>query len=277
MRKYGKIETGYWQNPKVRKMGDAARTMLLYLLTCPHGNSAGCFILPLAYMSHDLTWDMDRVTQTVSELLQNGFIRVDDNTNMILITGWWGHNVIENRNVAKNVCAAIQALPNCQLKQEVIDNLLSLPHLHETVTQTVSELLDKPFRNPEPSQSLAEPEPKPEPSSRAREGSPFQKIYEAGIAVFPNLAPLNTSSIQAWISAGCNAELDAIPEIERHAKAGKSPRSWGYFTGAIMDAFATRTTAPPPGTARKREETTDEKTARLIQEYERLSNEPAAH
>lgn len=84
---------------------------------------------------------------------------------------------------------------------------------------------------------------------RARDDSKsaFQKIYDAGSAVFPNLATANTSSIHQWIAAGCDPDLDAVPEIQRHAKAGKAVKAWSYFTGGIMDAKATRETPPPKG------------------------------
>lgn len=84
---------------------------------------------------------------------------------------------------------------------------------------------------------------------RARDDSKsaFQKIYDAGSAVFPNLATANTSSIHQWIAAGCDPDLDAVPEIHRHAKAGKAVKAWSYFTGGIMDAKATRETPPPKG------------------------------
>lgn len=97
---------------------------------------------------------------------------------------------------------------------------------------------------------------------------PFQIIYEAGCEAFPCLATQNTSSIRQWIAAGCDAELDVVPEIQRHAKAGKSVRSWNFFTGGVMDAYATRTTAPAAGTPKTPQETTEEKTARIMREYE---------
>lgn len=105
----------------------------------------------------------------------------------------------------------------------------------------------------------------------AREENPFTKIYDAGSAVFPVLATANTSSIHQWISAGCKAELDVIPEIQRHAKAGKAVKAWSYFTGGIMDAYATRTTAPSAGSVRQREESMDERIARLSKEMENES------
>ena len=43
MRTYGRIETSFWQNPKVRALSsDESRHLLLYLYTCPHGNSLSC-------------------------------------------------------------------------------------------------------------------------------------------------------------------------------------------------------------------------------------------
>ncbi len=87
-----------------------------------------------------------------------------------------------------------------------------------------------------------------EQSSSAHEIPAFQKIYDEGCIVFPSLQTANTSSIQQWISAGCDPDLDAIPEIKRHAKAGKAVKAWSYFTGGIMDAKATRETLPPKGT-----------------------------
>ncbi len=87
----------------------------------------------------------------------------------------------------------------------------------------------------------------PSACAKNSENSAFRKIFEAGIAVFPNLAPLNTSSIQKWIAAGCDPELDAVPVIQRVAKAGKPVRSWSYFDGAVMDAKATREKPLPEG------------------------------
>lgn len=77
--------------------------------------------------------------------------------------------------------------------------------------------------------------------------SPFQEIYDAGCAVCPALATANTSAIHAWIAAGVDPTLDAIPEIKRLAAAGKNIRSWSYFTSAVMDAHATRTNPLPEG------------------------------
>ena len=50
MRLYGRIETSFWQNEKVQRLSDGGRMLYLYLLTCPHGNSVGCFVLHDGYI-----------------------------------------------------------------------------------------------------------------------------------------------------------------------------------------------------------------------------------
>jgi hypothetical protein len=78
--------------------------------------------------------------------------------------------------------------------------------------------------------------------------SDFQKIYDAGCAVIPALATATTSPIHQWIAAGCDPELDAIPEIHRLAKNGRNIRSWSYFSGAVTDAKENRLNPPKKGT-----------------------------
>ena len=66
MRFFGKIETGFWRNPKVNRLSDHAKLLAVYLLSCPHGNAIGCFVLPRGYIAVDLGWDPAAVTETVS-------------------------------------------------------------------------------------------------------------------------------------------------------------------------------------------------------------------
>jgi len=156
MRLFGKIETGFWRNPKVNRLSDHAKLLLAYLFSCPHGNGIGCFVLPQGYIAVDLGWDPEVVAERLSELLQNGFATVDEPTNLIRIIGWWGHNSIDNPNMAKYVVGAVKSLPNCQLKQEIVAGLNQIPNLGPKVKdilskgfQDCSEVVSKGSRNKE--------------------------------------------------------------------------------------------------------------------------------
>lgn len=165
MRAYGKIETAFWQNPKVKALTEDGRTLLLYILTCPHGNSLGCFPLPSGYATADLGWPAERVSERVSELVSKRFIEHDADTAIVRIVGWWGHNTIENPKVALGAMKTLRMLP----KRPIIEN--AIKDLSAIGNKFVNPLLNEfantypnAFRNPEPSQSLTEPEPQPNPS-----------------------------------------------------------------------------------------------------------------
>lgn len=103
-----------------------------------------------------------------------------------------------------------------------------------------------PFPDPIPLTPLNPPATHNAP---AREGpSPFQQVFDAGVEVFPELVTRSTAVIHSWLLAGCDPILDIVPEIRRHA--GRGINSWKFFENGIMDAFKTRTTAPPEGRAR---------------------------
>jgi hypothetical protein len=80
----------------------------------------------------------------------------------------------------------------------------------------------------------------------AREG--FRLVYDTGSELFPTLATRHTAAITKWLEAGADPALDILPELRR--AVGKDIRSWGYFSGAVMDAHATRLKPLPEGAPR---------------------------
>lgn len=178
MSRYGKIESGFWHNPKVRALSERSRFLLAYMFSCPHGNSCGCFVLPDGYVAADMGWPLETVSETLSELFAKGFLERDSTSNLLRIIGWWGHNKIENANVAKFVAKEIASLPNCVVRQHLIKDVLAQDDLHETVRQTLSERLPKPSRNQEPNLTIQEPNPTLAPKAPLdADFEEFWKVY----------------------------------------------------------------------------------------------------
>ncbi len=156
MRKYGKIETAFWHNPKVRGLSESARLLYLYMISCPHGNSLGCFVLPDGYISADLEWDQEQVSKHVSELVSSGLIQQSETSSLIRIVGWFGHNTIENQKVAMAANDILKTLPKdavflCLINElDIINNRFLNEYLNE-------------YRN---RARVPEPEPEPEPESK---------------------------------------------------------------------------------------------------------------
>ena len=168
MRLYGRIETNFWQNEKIRCLTEGGRMLYLYLLTCPHGNSAGCFVLHDGYIQADLSWSSERVTKHVTELVRGGFIERDEGTSLTRIIGWWGHNTLENQNVAKGTIKIMRALPRCQVFFNAVNDLKRFDT--ESVNALVNTFRNEFLNNAQP----PEPEPEPEPNPSSEDGAePF--------------------------------------------------------------------------------------------------------
>lgn len=147
MRVYGKIESRLWQNPKAKKLSDQGKLLAVYIFACPHGNALGCFVLAPGYIQADLGWEPEKVVRHLDELERAEMIERDAATDLVRVRGWWGHNRLENANVAKNAMRALTALPQ---KSWVFAALVESFEDHkdafsETVLPVISKGLEELF------------------------------------------------------------------------------------------------------------------------------------
>jgi hypothetical protein len=138
MRVFGRLESGFWDNPKVATLTDQQKLLLLYLYSCRHGNSIGCYVLRNEYIAADLGWSVEEATNCLSAIMERKFIARDDGANLIKVRGWWGHNALDNLNHAKHAAKSALSLPACSLKDETIAELRSLS---DELSSTAAEAL----------------------------------------------------------------------------------------------------------------------------------------
>lgn len=91
-------------------MSEDARSLALYLMTCPHGNMLGCFRVSDAYASDDLQWDIERVSKGFGELYRNGFAYRCDRTFWVVIHKHLKWNKLDNENVGKAAAKLFDSL-----------------------------------------------------------------------------------------------------------------------------------------------------------------------
>jgi hypothetical protein len=115
---------------------DRCRYLYLYLLTCPHQASSGCFVLKEAYALADLGmtgagWTAEAYRQAFAALVAGGLIMADEATGEVLVTRWWQDNSPNNKSWfdgARKQCgsiaserlkaAALEALDACHVAYE---------------------------------------------------------------------------------------------------------------------------------------------------------------
>lgn len=256
MREYGRVESGFWQNLKVRAMGKDARArdlklLLLYLYACPHGNSVGCFVLPAGYIVADLEFDAPTTAELLAELVARGFIERDDASGLTRIVGWFGHNKIENGNVARAAMRAAEQLPSGSIKDNLFQELRTLSNKH--IEGVWNEFRKSPeavpkvsegLRKQEPSRARAEPEPEPSPgrpdavaTAAPRADADAVRIRQAIVALFGETEVTigwHWSEIGMLLQAGYG-EAEIMRAADRTKARGVVPKKLSSYLRPIMD------------------------------------------
>lgn len=131
--RYSRIKSKFWTDEKSRLWDMETKYLALYLLTCPHKNILGFYVLPKLYICADLSWDLDKLETPLKRLIEDEFINYDQETNLVFLCNFLKHNPIENANQAQAAMKQLKELPNSSLLLDFKDAV---------------EQLDKPFLKP---------------------------------------------------------------------------------------------------------------------------------
>jgi hypothetical protein len=124
MRDFVKVSQTIWKSKKFRSLpGDDERFCYLYLLTCTHANSAGCFDLPIDYISTDLKWIRPRCEAVIAALCEAGLIRYDTVETTVLIGNWFEFNSPSNARHAMGVLNNLRQVASETLKKICFEQL----------------------------------------------------------------------------------------------------------------------------------------------------------
>jgi hypothetical protein len=204
MRDYGKVHTSFWASDTLRRLDADGKLLALYLLTSQHTHQAGVFRLPLAYASHDLGWDSERLRNGFQTLSDAGWLRRCNKTEWVWIVKFGQYNKPDNPNQKKAV-----------EKQES-----TVPASADFFAEWSGEPLSNGSRNP--------PSPVPVPVRASKAKKAASKSEETTFA--------------AWVEA--LAGDDAIRADDPiFAWAGKQgiPGDWiGYAWAAFEDRYAAK-------------------------------------
>ena len=161
MRDYAKISTTLWRSKKFRSVTDEARLFYLYLHTCSHVNSVGCFILPMGYIKADLGWNEDAINKAIDSLSKAYLIGFDHSEEIVRIVDYNKHDPFTNPKHAMGAIKIALSIPDCEEKTILLRELLQDKYAadNEDLIKALHRV-SKAYRNPEP-----EPEPEPEPNN----------------------------------------------------------------------------------------------------------------
>lgn len=143
MRDFNKFPPKLWRDPRFKALSgeEDARFLYLYLRTCPHTNSAGCFVCPVGYIVGDVggDWTRDRALNALGVLCDRKLIARDQDTDTIRVLDFFGDDPPMNKKHALGTIRIAMQLPDSPLKMSLFRDLAQLPHCVE-VTESLDEL-----------------------------------------------------------------------------------------------------------------------------------------
>jgi len=117
---YGKVSEAYWHDDKIRSLSEDGRHLMLYLMSCPHGNRLGLFVLAPAYAAEDVQWEIERVTRTLAELRDASRVQWDERNRVVFVRHYLRHNTLLNQSVVKGAINDLASLPESHLLGDLL-------------------------------------------------------------------------------------------------------------------------------------------------------------
>jgi len=151
--KYRKIDTRIWNDNEFLDLSVEAKIVYLFLLTHQNLTPFGAIKISKNAICDELRNGFERVSKGFDELLEKEFFRVDDRL-LVWFPNFLKYNNPENPNVLKSWAGYLDYLPQCDLKDDMIQHLIDFVNglgkgferVKQTVTETLSNTKNKEQR-----------------------------------------------------------------------------------------------------------------------------------
>jgi len=242
MRDYGKISTSIWRSKKFKGVSDNDRLFYLYLHTCPHVNSVGCYVLPIGYIQADLGWSEKAINKCIDSLSKAYLIAYNKTEELIRIIGFVDHDPFTNEKHAKGAIKIALSLPDCIEKTNLLNDLASNKWgvCRDEIAKAIDSLSKGYCPEPEP-----ELEPEPECSSKKFDEEDFAlatSIYKGVLTVAPKTSKPNLESWANDVRLMREQDGHTLDEIKQVFEFANTDQFWQtnvLSTGKLRKQFST--------------------------------------
>lgn len=118
MREFSKISPLVWRDKRFRSLPTSdARLVYLFLCTCEHQNSGGCYRMPDGYAAADLGWDLQRFVDARAQVVDAGLVVFDPCTMELCVTGWFDLNPAMNGKHSQFIQRVIASIESDEVRE----------------------------------------------------------------------------------------------------------------------------------------------------------------
>jgi hypothetical protein len=224
MRDYGKVYSSFWQSSTMWELSKPARDLVLYLLTCPQGNSAGVFYLPAGYACNDMRTSFEEFFASMDELESIQFVKYCKTTKWVWVRNHFEFNPLQNSNqVTGAKQTALEVPKKCAWRSEYLISVELILNLNDSEmlgTKTgLNDPASEPFRNP--FETLSEPSRNPFETLSEPSRNPSETLSEPRANGFePNNNNNNNNNKKPSVE---NLEFSKIETEQPSREEAESP------------------------------------------------------
>lgn len=120
MARYRKIDPRIWNDSKFASLSHEGQRLFLYILTHPSMTSLGAFRSSRLGLLEELGLDPKEFGEAFDEPLRKGLFKYDPKACLIFAPNFLKYNPPENPNVVTGWAGALDLIPECSLKLEVL-------------------------------------------------------------------------------------------------------------------------------------------------------------
>ena len=235
MARYRKIDPRIWNDEKFSSLSHEAQRMFFFVLTHPGMTSLGAFRMSRGGMAEELGLDPKGFDEVFRELLSKGLLKYDERAFLVFAPNFLKYNPPENPNVVKGWAGALDLLPECPLKRDVLlrakDCAANSSGCSKAFTETfgkVLETLDKGLAEPLPKsmpkqeqEQEQEQEIKTCPARASADACAREAKSAVAEPVDKTLLPFPSVMPEGWKAEAKKLRSDVIPEKVFFRLAGR--------------------------------------------------------
>lgn len=175
MSRYRKVDPRIWNDEKFRALSNKGKLVFFMLLTHPSMTSLGAMRGTLAGLAEELGWPVEAFREAFADVLNQGMAEHDPKACLIALPNFVRYNLPESPNVVRAWVGALDLLPECDLKQHVVQRAGEIAgDMQEGFGRAFREAFDKTSPNPK-----QKPKQKNSPPPPADAGGAFESFWNA--------------------------------------------------------------------------------------------------
>src|SRR5512138_210334 len=123
MGRYRKVDTRIWNDEKFRSMSDNGKLVFFFLMTHPNMTALGAMRASIPGLAAEIGHPEKGFREAFREALSKGMAKHDPEASFLWLPNFLKYNRPESPNVVKAWSEALDLLPECNMKTQLIQHV----------------------------------------------------------------------------------------------------------------------------------------------------------